>query len=159
MNADDVVKYGHRTVLGAVDGFPWAEWEAPGACGTWSVKDILAHLASYELLLVDICAPYLDGGPTPCLDRLLEQGDGFNDAEVAARAGRTAEQVLVEYTAAQARAAALVARIPIERRRQAGLLPWYGAEYDLEDLLVYMSYGHKREHCAQIVAFRGRPAP
>jgi len=40
--------------------------------------------------------------------------------------------------------------------RQAGTLPWYGLEYALDDFLVYAFYGHKREHSAQIAAFRDR---
>ena len=39
-------------------------------------------------------------------------------------------------------------------RRQAGLIDWYGAEYDLEDFLIYSYYGHKREHSAQIEVFK-----
>jgi hypothetical protein len=50
----------------------------------------------------------------------------------------------------------LINRIPAERCRQVGTLPWYGAEYALDDMLVYMYYGHKREHAAQIAAFRDR---
>ncbi|MGQ9887993.1 MAG: maleylpyruvate isomerase N-terminal domain-containing protein [Aggregatilineales bacterium] len=48
VNANDILKYGHLTVLQAVDGLPPADWETPGVCGVWSVKDIVAHLASYE---------------------------------------------------------------------------------------------------------------
>jgi hypothetical protein len=42
----------------------------------------------------------------------------------------------------------------LDRRRQNGALPWYGAEYDLEDFIAYSFYGHKREHTAQINVFR-----
>lgn len=35
-------------------------------------------------------------------------------------------------------------------------MPWYGDAYALDDLIVYMYYGHKREHNAQIAAFRDR---
>lgn len=38
--------------------------------------------------------------------------------------------------------------------RKVGALPCYGAEYDLEDFIVYSFYGHKREHCAQIAVYR-----
>ena len=41
--------------------------------------------------------------------------------------------------------------------RQSGTLPWYGMEYALDDFLVYIYYGHKREHSAQIAAFRDLP--
>ena len=50
----------------------------------------------------------------------------------------------------------LIGRIPAETLRQSGTIPWYGAEYALDDLIVYLYYGHKREHAAQIAAFRDR---
>ena len=156
MNADDVLTYGHRTVLSAVEGPAPEQWEIPGACGVWSIKDIVAHLASYELVLADICSAYLDAGPTSCLDLFREEGAAFNNRQVEQRRGQTAQQTVTEYADAQQRAAELVARIPVDERRRAGRLAWYGAEYDLEDQAVYMYYGHKREHCAQIAAFRDR---
>lgn len=51
---------------------------------------------------------------------------------------------------------ALVAQIPAETARLTGTLPWYGAEYALDDFVVYTFYGHKREHSAQIAVFRDR---
>ena len=48
MNAVDILKYGQQTVLQTIDGFLNSAWETPGACGVWSVKDIIAHLASCE---------------------------------------------------------------------------------------------------------------
>ena len=47
MNAVALLKYGQQTVLQTLEGFPESAVETPGACGVWSVKDILAHLASY----------------------------------------------------------------------------------------------------------------
>ena len=46
------------------------------------------------------------------------------------------------------------ARIPPDTWRQNGTLPWYGAEYSLDDFIVYTFYGHKREHTAQINVFK-----
>ena len=40
--------------------------------------------------------------------------------------------------------------------REVGTLPWDGEDYALDDFLVYGYYGHKREHSAQIAAFRDR---
>ncbi len=48
MNTVDILKNGHLTVLRTVDGLPDHTWEMGGVCGVWSVKDILAHLASFE---------------------------------------------------------------------------------------------------------------
>ena len=45
-------------------------------------------------------------------------------------------------------------RMDAETLRQVGTLPWYGAEYALDDYLVYAFYGHKREHSGQISVFK-----
>lgn len=166
MNASDILKYGHGTVLRAIDGLPEQEWETGGVCGVWSAKDILAHLASYELVLAELLASFQPGAPmpssstgaspTPMLDAFVEPGGRFNDAQVALRAAHGYADVLAEYTGAYDRVAGLLAQIPAETLRQSGTLPWYGAEYALDDFLVYTFYGHKREHCAQIAVFRDR---
>ena len=160
MNAVDVLRYGHLTVLGTVDGLAGPDWETPGVCGVWSTRQIVAHLASYEVLLAEVASTLLDpgGGPTPCLDAFLAKVERFNDDEVARRTGQSAEETLAEYAAAEARVRELVAGVPEERRCDPGTLPWYGTEYALDDLLVYQYYGHKREHSAQIAVFRDRLA-
>ncbi len=157
MNATDVTKYGHQTVLKSLDGLPEREWHTPDVCGIWSVKDIIAHLASFELVLVDILRSLLSAGPTPLLDRFIGDRD-FNDGSVMERRDKSVAEVLAEYNDAYARAARLLEQVPLDRRRQNGALPWYGAEYDLEDFIAYSFYGHKREHAAQINVFRDRLA-
>jgi hypothetical protein len=158
MNAVDILKYGHLTVLRTIDGLPNPEWETAGVCGVWSVKEIIAHLASYEHLLVEVLNSFLGGGPTPCLDQYLELGLQFNDVQVALRKDRTWGEVLAEYNAVQAQTTKLIHQIGEETRQQPGTLPWYGMEYALDDFIVYQYYGHKREHCAQINVFRDRLA-
>jgi hypothetical protein len=65
-------------------------------------------------------------------------------------------ETLGEYNAVHAQVTAVAAQLPVETFRQTGTLPWYGMEYALDDLIVYMYYGHKREHSAQIAVFRDR---
>jgi hypothetical protein len=154
MNTIDILKYGHQTMLHTLEGLPQTEWETPGVCGTWSVKDIIAHLASYEHMLVDVLTTFLEGGPTPYLEKMGALGPlGFNDAEVASRHDKTIDDVLAEFNETHAQTMALAARIPAETYRQNGTLPWYGPEYDLDDFIVYTFYGHKREHSAQVAVF------
>ncbi|MGH2480158.1 MAG: DinB family protein [Ktedonobacteraceae bacterium] len=154
MNATDILKYGQVTALQAIDGFPETAWETPGACGVWSVKDIIAHLASYEEVLVDVLSGFVGRHPTPALDKFTELGGRFNDIEVERRKRRTVREVLDEFNDAHAQVMSLAERIPVAMFRHTGTLPWYGMEYALDDVLVYMYYGHKREHSAQIAAFR-----
>ena len=154
MNALDILKYGQQTVLQTLAAFPEAELEAPGACGAWSVKDILAHLASYEEVLVDVLSTFVGRHPTPTLDKFIEPGGQFNDNEVGRRKGRTLREVLDEFNDAHAQVMSLAVKISPERFRHSGTLPWYGMEYALDDFIVYAFYGHKREHSAQIATFR-----
>jgi hypothetical protein len=156
MNATDIVKYGQQTILQAIDGFPATAWETPGACGVWSVKDIIAHLASYEQVLVNILTTFTGGGPTPVLDSYLELGGQFNDFEVSRRQAMSITEVLAEFKNTHTQVMSLMAKLPSELLGEVGTLPWYGMEYALDDVLVYMYYGHKREHGAQIAAFCDR---
>lgn len=153
MNTVDVVRFGHLTLVGTLHQVPRDVVSEPGACGTWSVKDIVAHLGSYELVFVDILRDALDAGAAPTLDRYREKGPQFNDLEVEARRGQTFDAVLDELNDAHARARELLDAFEPDRLRMPGTIAWYGPEYSLNDLIVYMYYGHKREHAAQIEAF------
>lgn len=154
MNAVDILRYGHQFVLQAIDGIPEAKWEQPGVCGIWSVKDIVAHLASFEHLLVEILGSFDQAAPTPLVERFTADPQAFNDDEVARRHDRSARAVWDEYETTHQQTLTLLGQIDVARRRAPGALPWYGAAYDLEDFLVYSYYGHKREHGAQIAVFR-----
>ena len=166
MNASDILKYGHGTVLRAIDGLSAAEWQTSGVCGVWSVKDIIAHLASYELVLKEVLVSFQSASEhpgaspgtsaTPMLNAFVDPDGKFNDTQVALRSSYSHSDVLAEYTSAYEQVAALAAQLSAEHFRQVGTLPWYGMEYALDDCIVYAFYGHKREHCAQIAVFRDR---
>ena len=119
MNAVDMLKYGQLTVLRALDGFPESAWETPGACGIWSVKEIIANLASYEQMLVDVLTTFLGGGPTPYLTRFTEQRDQFNDTEVALRKEKTMREVLDELNETHTHVMSLVYCEELESNRCA----------------------------------------
>jgi hypothetical protein len=150
--------YGHRWVLRHVQDLTDEEWEAPGVCGVWSVKQIIAHLASYEQVLVEVLSSCLDPkSSTPTLDQFTHQnGDQFNADQVGMRRGRTPGEVLDEYKQIHDQVRPLIPQFTAELLRQPGTIPWYGKEYSLEDFIVYAFYGHKREHCAQIAVYRDK---
>jgi len=155
MNANDVLFYGHRTVKQTIQDLPESAWTTPGVVGIWSVKDVIAHLDSFERLLIDVLRRVQGETDTPTLDRFLELGNArFNDVEVAERQDWTVAEVWQAYQDTAQESQALLAQISVAERRRTGALPWYGKEYDLEDYIAYANYGHKREHCAQIGVFR-----
>jgi hypothetical protein len=149
MNAQDVLHYGHETLMAALDGIPLERWQQAGVCGYWGVKDIVAHLGSYELWHAEVLDGFLDAGPKPISEQMDARGSEFNDWWVSTRHDRVASEVLDEYLAAHEALVSLAARVPKDVFPRAGTLPWYGSEYSLDDFLVYSNYGHKREHSAQ----------
>ena len=164
MNTVDVMKYGHFTVQQAVSDLPDSAWEKAGACGTWSIKNLIAHLASFEHVLKEVLAGMIESeahtstpsAATPYLTRFTDAEAQFNDTEVDARKGKTAMETLAEYDDTHSQVMSLIAQVPEETRRQTGMLPWYGVQYALDDFIVYAFYGHKREHCGQIAIFRDK---
>lgn len=156
MNTVDILKYGDRTLRSTLDAIPQDRWRDQGVCGWWSVKDILGHLASYELWQGDVLQAEVGQAETPHLDEFKEHHEDYNKVQVARRADRSPSQVLDEYIEAHERLMEAARSTPPELFVKNGTIPWYGDEYSVDDLLVYTNYGHKREHCAQIHLFKDR---
>jgi hypothetical protein len=156
MNARDILKYGNGTLQHSISNLTEAQWTATGACGVWSPKDIMAHLASYEYVLVDVLGQFLGIQSRANLDQMLALGNAFNDNLVAQHKDATPQAIVAYYDAAHLETMALIEQIAPDVLRTVGTLPWYGADYALDDYIVYAFYGHKREHSAQIDAFKDR---
>src|SRR5689334_1645480 len=139
MNALDILKYGEATFQESLKRIPSSQWEREGVCGWWSVKHIIAHLASYEILLEEILSEFSD---TPILTPLMSElesigAHGFNDSQVGQRQSRNIDEVLLEYQEAHQRSSALALGVPDAKWSEVGTLPWYGDEYSLDDFIVY----------------------
>ena len=155
MNAVDLLKSGQQTVLQAIEGFPETCVNIPGACGAWSVKDVVAHLASYEHAIFEVFSTFANPHATPYLDKISSLGNQlFNDTEVGRRKEKSMQEILDELNDTHTQVLEVVAGIDPEKFRQSGTLLRYGMEYALDDYIVYAFYGHKREHSAQIAVFR-----
>jgi len=153
MNAAKLLEQSHMMVLQTVDDFPESLWDTPGASESWSVKDIIAHLTSYEHLLVEALTRLVSDTPTPYLEKFTGRKSEFNKNEVAARQYHTAQQVIDEYNETQLQSTDLLAKIPAAKITQAGTMPEFGKESNMADM-VNIVYAHTNEHCAQIKAFR-----
>ncbi len=149
MNPLDILRYGQRDIDGLIDRMRPGDWDAI-ALGTWTTKDLVGHLGAFEVRFVEILTTFL--GEEPSTQLIAISPATFNDDQAAVRRDWTAEAIVAELRDAHAAAMALVPRIPAERWREVGTIPWYGPEYALDDLVVYLMYGHKREHAPQLGA-------
>ena len=149
MNAIDVLTYGQRTVRTTIDRYGPDDW-ARIALGVWTAKDLLGHLGAFEVRFADQLAGFA-GAPIES-DLMSADPGTFNDDQAAVRKDWPLEQVLAEFLDAHERAMRNARAIAPELWREVGTIPWYGAQYSLDDLVVYQQYGHKREHDPQLSA-------
>lgn len=159
MYAVELLDNCHLKIIQALDDLPELQWDIPRVCGDWSIKEIIAHLTSYELALAEALNAFSGqapmSSPTPYLTRLIEDGTSFNHEEVEKRRYKTAQHVLDEYNDIQVQTLSLLQHIPAEQCQQKGTMPWYGAERSLNDLIT-SHCNHASEHCAQIEQFRNK---
>ncbi len=154
MNTEERLEKGNMSVLQAVEDLPEAQWDLPGACGNWSIKETVAHLASYEQLLITILKSVQQKQSPPAeVRQIYNHQHEFNKEEVAKRQYETAQQVINEYNDAQMQVTALVSQIGREQLEQKGSISWFRAELSLADLLNGFSE-HAQKHSEQISAFR-----
>jgi|SRR5688572_296846 len=154
MNAIDVLTYGQKTILATVGRYRPDDWDRI-ALGVWTAKDLLGHLGAFEVRFADVLASFV--GAPAVSDLMSADPRTFNDDQAAIRKDWTIEQVTQEFLDAHERVMTHAAAITPERWREVGTIPWYGAEYSLDDLLVYQMYAHKREHDPQLSAVLEAP--
>ena len=156
MNVVDILKYGHLTLLGSVEDLSESDTEVGGVCGWWSVRDIMAHMTSFEHLLAEVLDTFLGAEFGPNMTEMAQQAGEWNDLQVERRKDKRMAEVLAEYNQAHDWVMDLAARVPAEKYPENGTIPWYGPEYCLDDFIVYTNYAHKREHSAQVMVYRDR---
>jgi len=154
MSATQTLENNHLAVIQALDDLPEPMWDVPGVSGEWSAKDIVAHLTSCELLLIDAAQTVHGEKPSPYLLRWANDQQAFNDETVGARRYQTAQQVMNEYNDAQVRSADAVASLSTDLVEKKGILNWYrSGEASLADLVEGFCQ-HAERHCQQIIQFR-----
>lgn len=147
METLDVLRYGQATVERTIARYRPDDWDRV-VLGVWTAKDLVGHLGAFEVRFADILASLV--GEPMVSDLTAADPRTFNDDQAAIRADWTIDAILTEFREAHERAMAHARRIPPERWREVGTIPWYGPDYSLDDLVVYTMYGHKREHDPQL---------
>ena len=150
----DVLEQAHLAALRAVEGLPILGWHIPGVYGKWSVKDIFAHMTGCEYVLLDVFASVKGETRTHALNRWLKNPEQYYAAGIARRHAATVQEVLDEYKEAQAETINQIIRVPNNKLRQKGTLPWYNHDLNLEQLIAYSFFHYKLNQVEHIAAFR-----
>jgi hypothetical protein len=154
VNPADILRYGQATIDGLIDRFRADDWDAV-ALGVWTTKDLVGHLGAFEVRFAEVLCTF--AGDEPATNLRVDSPATFNDDQAAIRRDWSVEAIVGELRDAHARSMSYVERIDPDVWREVGTIPWYGPEYSLDDFLVYIEYGHKREHAPQLEAVLERP--
>jgi hypothetical protein len=112
-----------QTLLGKIDG-AWrsfqasyaglspAEMQSPDAAGSWSVKDILAHVTTWEEEALKNLPFILQGQRTPRYKDQYGGIDAFNDLMAERKRNLPLDEVLQQLEATHGRLVAYIAEAP-----------------------------------------------
>jgi uncharacterized damage-inducible protein DinB len=153
MNLPDILFYSQKLVTDSAGNISDEFLMKPGACGEWSVKDILAHITSYEFLLLDVFKFVKHQKDTPYLHQLNTEYKNFNTLQVNAYKNKSKKNLLQEFMQAYDGVLEQLKNFTPSELRKSGTIPWYGTQYSLDDFVVYANYAHFVEHTTQIKLF------
>jgi uncharacterized damage-inducible protein DinB len=120
-------------------------WDLPSACGTWTNKELLAHLATGYVVRID----RLDGVLAGRAPSEVSDIDAVNERNVASWALAPVEAVIAEMLATRNRVLDLIERL--EPSHLAVELPGAPSPARFGETLAALS-DHDTEHAAQLRA-------
>jgi len=139
----ELVGGAHARLARALGGLSEDEAGRTGLTAKWSVKDALAHITAWEQEGARLLAGVIDGTERPRRygDEEIER---FNEEAVAARRGRTLDELVGEADGAHAAMLAAVGRLPEEVDENS---PAYKIAHGF-------TIEHMTHHAAQIEKYR-----
>jgi uncharacterized protein (TIGR03083 family) len=138
------IEDGWKDLHDVLDGLTDEEMSAPGAVGEWSVRDLLAHVATWEEEALKALPIIVQGGKLP---RYASVGgiDAFNAREQEAKRSLSLDRLRIDMAATHQRLLALLDRVPESAYRKEGRF--------LKRLRLD-TYGHWRLHTEDVRRWR-----
>jgi uncharacterized damage-inducible protein DinB len=133
-----------QNLIYSLEGLPESAYFHSGVCGTWSIRDILNHISTWEEEALSNIPLILAGKPTP---RYASSGgiSAFNTRAQQAKQAYSLQRIEQELTATHQRFLDYLASLPeacfVNNPR-------------LIKRIRLDSYGHYAEHTAQICLWR-----
>jgi hypothetical protein len=111
--AIEILQRQREQVLALVEQLSPGKMTRPGlGGGEWSIKDLMAHLESWEQHVLDALAAWQDNKGAPIDGRTWREGvNAVNAAELAARANRSLDEQLTSSAATHERLLAALGNI------------------------------------------------
>lgn len=139
-------------ITAMVRGLSVEQLDRPGPEGSWSVRQMLAHLVSSEGGLLSL-ARHIAAGENPQVPPGYDL-DTANEHQVAKRQDLSLDDLLNEWEARRANWASFLEPLTEDQAQLAGEHPWFHQSVTLRQLVIIMlkhERGHKQE-IAQLAA-------
>ena len=119
------------------------EMICPGVTGSWSVKDILAHLVAWEKLFIGWYQAGLQGGAftTQPVGMSKIAIDNINQRIYQQNKSRTLDDILAEFHASYQQTITIIEEIPEEDMFTHGRFSWTG-KFTLADYIAGNTCNH-----------------
>ena len=129
---------------------PEAELETPGACGEWSIKDILVHLTLWEAELIRLLWQVRQGQKPTTAQLLPEAGiEELNQRWHAQHREREYEAALNDFDTIREQTLRRVGAFTDPELNDAARYRW-AAGVPLWKIIAESSFAHEAEHQAEI---------
>jgi hypothetical protein len=156
MPKDDIISdllAARATLLQAIDGLTDGDMLRVGAVGMWSVKDVLAHLVSWEAELITTLARLEQYKHHPPRIVEVEDIDEWNDEQYRSNAPRPLANVLEDFHGAHKHLIQAINALNNHTLDDNRLFPWMEGE-PLSYLIAENAVWHEEEHAEEIRAWR-----
>lgn len=155
MDALKILSRGNEHLLESLDSLPESKWTNGFVNTSWTIKDVVDHIATYEELQVEAFEKFLNSQTsTPLAEEKSKVSYGeFNQQRREANKTKTPQEILKRYNDAYSKLAEIIQAISPEILSKPKTTEWYGQQCSLDDIIA-LNYGHKKHHIAQIKMFR-----
>jgi hypothetical protein len=137
-------------LLEAIAGLPEARLDQKGVVDAWSLKNVLAHLDTWESAVTGFLPARLATGAKPAIFSEMTDEDAWNAKTVAARDSLTPQEQLHHLAATRAALLQLIGGLGDEALQRAH--PWPEWEGTLAAYLLENIEGHEKEHLELVQA-------
>jgi hypothetical protein len=135
-----------RTILiDAIQGLPDSVLNQKGIVGEWSIKNVLAHLNSWEQVVIQMLPERLATGVTPKLlsDSVADE-DGWNAQQVNSSEHMTPQEQLAQFQHTRQELLQLIQDIGEEGLQREH--PWPSWQGTVAEYILDAVGEHEREH-------------
>ena len=149
----DALEDERENFIEAIDGLSDEAVLEPGVVGDWSIKDILFHICMWEAELVKLLWQAAQGLPPSAVFFSGLSVDEINAAWMAEGQARTYDQVWDDFQAVRKQTVRRLSAFNDKDLNDPERYTWL-KDHPLSDWIAENSFGHEKEHTAQIKAWR-----